>query len=210
MDWKNLLTAENITLFGTVIGSVLATAYLSVKTFLKKIDREKKTDNDVPKKVEKQSAVDSIINKKMEEIKELLNADRVQIYEFHNGVHYANGRSALKTTCTYEVCRSGIVSYLRDLENIPLSCIPHFTEQLLNDGKMAVKDIEDIKDTMPSTYELKTRQGVKSYYDVVLRNQKFEPIGFVGIQFCENKYNIDEEEVMRFVGFVEEALSSIL
>ena len=42
MDWKNLLTAENITLFGTVIGSVLATAYLSVKTFLKKIDKEKK------------------------------------------------------------------------------------------------------------------------------------------------------------------------
>lgn len=146
----------------------------------------------------------------MESLKEELNADRIQIYEFHNGIHYANGRSALRTTCPYEVCRYGIKPYQNYMQAVPLSCIPNFIKRLLDNGKLIVKELKDIEKTMPSTYALKKNQDIKSFYDIIIKNRIGEPIGFVVIQFCENEYNIDEIEVSRFVGFLEETLSNIL
>ena len=114
----------------------------------------------------------------MEYIKELLGADRVQIYDFHNGEHYANGRSALKTTCTYEAIRSGIKSYQNELQTVPLTCIPKFIQALLLREKIECNNIEEIRDSMPATYNLKVSQNVKSFFDVVLNNKNGEPIRF--------------------------------
>ena len=57
----------------------------------------------VSSKVPKHSQIDLNILKRMEEVKELLKVDRVNVYEFHNGGHYANGYSALKVSYIYEV-----------------------------------------------------------------------------------------------------------
>ena len=72
------------------------------------LNKAKKTiEETIPQKIKKQCNIDYLIINKMEEVKELLNADRVQVYDFHNGGHFANGRSALKVSCSYEVCRAG-------------------------------------------------------------------------------------------------------
>ena len=99
MDWKELLSWENIQFIGTVCGAIAATAYMSFKTFKTKLDKEfKDKKTDVSKHIKRQSDLDYEIIKEADHLKELLGADRVQVYEFHNGNHYANGRSALKTT----------------------------------------------------------------------------------------------------------------
>lgn len=166
--------------------------------------------DNISTKIKKQSEIDTNIYSRMEHLKEILNADRIQIYEFHNGIHYANGRSALRTTCTYEVCRYGIAPCQTYMQAVPLSCIPNFIKKLLDDGKIIVKELKDIEKTMPSTYALKNSQNIKSFYDIIIKNGVGEPIGFVAIQFCENEYNVDEIEISRFVGFLEETLSNIL
>ena len=92
------------------------------------------------------------------------------------GGHYANGRSALKTSCSYEVVRSGIRGHQKELQAVPLSCIPHFVEKLLNNNILRVNDLEELKDNMPATYELKKSQDIQSFYDVILNNKAGEPI----------------------------------
>ena len=119
---------EDIT---TIIVSITAliTAIGGMFVALKKTKKE--IEETIPKKIKKQCDIDIEIVKRMEEIKEFLNADRVQIYDFHNGGHYANGRSALKVSCSYEVCRAGVKSYQMYLQSIPLNCIPQFIKELL-------------------------------------------------------------------------------
>ena len=74
------------------------------------------------------------------------------------GGHYANGRSALKTSCSFEVVRSGVKGHQKELQSIPLTCIPRFVETLLNKKELVINNLDDIKEIMPATYELKKNQ----------------------------------------------------
>ncbi len=198
-----------ITLLNT-IGSLLI-AFAGVYVAYK--NSKKVVEETIPTKIKKQCNVDFEINLRMEYIKELLGADRVQIYDFHNGEHYANGRSALKTTCTYEAIRSGIKSYQNELQAVPLTCIPKFIQALLSKEKIECNNLEEIKDTMPATYNLKKSQNVKSFFDVVLNNKNGEPIGFLAIQYSKEncvKFNSSEkEQIYKLKHYIEENLEKM-
>ena len=179
------------------------------------LNKAKKTiEETIPQKIKKQCNIDYLIINKMEEVKELLNADRVQVYDFHNGGHFANGRSALKVSCSYEVCRAGIKSYQMYLQSIPLNCIPQFIKKLLNENRMKINNLEEIKDLMPATYSLKKSQNVKSYFDIILNNEFNEPIGFLAIQYESiNKVNFSEKEIneiLKLKFFIEENLEKMI
>ncbi len=190
----------------------LAAIIAAIGVLIKAIKSTKKEIDSLPKRIKKQVNIDDFIISKMEEVKEQLNADRVQVYDFHNGGHYANGRSALKTSCSYEVVRSGISRKQSFLQSIPLSCLSRFVSKLMNDGSIEVKNLEDMKEAMPSTYQLKKSQNINSFYDIVLNNKAGEPIGFLAIQFVKNKYSINEkgkEEILRLKFFIEEQLENM-
>ena len=194
-----------LSLIITAIGAVILAIIKVYKNTKKEIDT-------IPMKVKKQAVYDNIIVEKMDSLKELLNADRVQVYDFHNGGHYANGRSALKTSCTYETVRNGINPVQSQLQSIPLPCIAKFISQLLNDESMEIKKLDEIKENMPSTYQLKKSQNIESFYDIVLNNKNNEPIGFLAVQYVKNKYSIDEhgkQEILRLKFFIEEQLEDM-
>lgn len=205
MDFNNLFSIENLMAIGTIIGTIVSSAYMSYKTVVNKINEERNTRKDeVPKSIKKQSNLDYEIMQEAEKVKELLEADRVQVYEFHNGTHYANGRSALKTTCTYETCRYGVNSCRDFLSGVPLSFIPNFIKKLLDNGELYVKNLEDIKEAMISTYNIKKSMGIKGFYDVVIHNSAGEPIGFVAVQFCNRDASLlNKDIVKKFAWFVE-------
>lgn len=168
----------------------------------------------IPKRIKKQTDIDTEIVKRMEQVKEIVGADRVQIYDFHNGIHYANGRSALKVSCSYEVCRVGCKPSQMLLQGIPISCIPQFIKNIINAGEMKTNNLEEIKNTMPSTYELKKSQNVKSFYDIILSNKAGEPIGFLAIQFTKTNMveftETKKNEILRLKFFIEENLEKMV
>ena len=168
----------------------------------------------IPKRIKKQTDIDTEIVKRMEQVKEIVGADRVQIYDFHNGIHYANGRSALKVSCSYEVCRIGCKPSQMLLQGIPISCIPQFIRNIINAGEMKTSNLEEIKNTMPSTYELKKSQNVKSFYDIILSNKEGEPIGFLAIQFTKINMvdftDVKKNEILRLKFFIEENLEKMV
>ena len=202
---------ENIT---SMIISLTALLTAAAGLFVALNKAKKTIEETIPQKIKKQCNIDYLIINKMEEVKELLNADRVQVYDFHNGGHFANGRSALKVSCSYEVCRAGIKSYQMYLQSIPLNCIPQFIKKLLNENRMKINNLEEIKDLMPATYSLKKSQNIKSYFDIILNNEENEPIGFLAIQYeNENKVNFSEKElneILKLKFFIEENLEKMI
>lgn len=206
MNWNAIL--DKIQVIGSVLGTIIFTAYITYKTFTSKMEKWRQEDKVVASKnVERQSKLDCEIMTEADKLKELLNADRVQIYEFHNGIHYANGRSALRTSCTYEACRFGINGCINMLNGVPLSIIPTFIKTLLDKGELLVKNLEDIKETMPSTYYLKKSMNIQSFYDLIIHNTNGEPVGFIAVQFCsEDIKDINKDAVKRFAWFVESKL----
>ena len=203
MEWVSALLV-GLTAIISAAGTLVVTAE---KT-------KKQIEDTIPKRLKRQCDIDSIIIQRMEEVKEILQADRVQIYDFHNGGHYANGRSALKTSCTYEVTRAGVKGYQMYLQSLPLSAIPRFTKTLLDNCELNVNDLESLKDTMPSTYNIKKEQGVRGFYDIILENKNKEPIGFLGIQYVNSSHktynNNEKKEVLRLKFFLEENLERMI
>lgn len=130
------------------------------------------------------------------------------------GGHYANGRSALKTSCSFEVVRNGVKGHQKELQSIPLTCISRFVETLLNRKELVVNNLEDIKDLMPATYELKKDQEVASFFDIILNNKDGEPIGFLALQYCKiNSVNFNREErneILKLKFFIEENLEKMV
>lgn len=193
------------------ISALVTAAATLIKDILK---AKKEIEETIPKKIKHQSDIDMKIHNRLEAIKEFLNADRVQIYDFHNGGHYANGRSSLKTSCSFEVVRNGIEGHQKELQAVPLSCIPQFIQELLQKGELKINDLEEIRDTMPSTYQLKKKQNIASFYDIVLNDEKGEPIGFLAFQYsksnCVNYTKEEKNQILKLKFFIEENLKNMI
>lgn len=97
---------------------------------------------------------------------------------------------------------------------MPLSCIPKFVKILLERKELQVNNLDDLKELMPATYQLKKEQNVQSFFDVVLNNKNGEPIGFLALQYCKiNCVNFTEEEknqILKLKFFIEENLEKMV
>lgn len=197
-------TIISLTAFVTALGTLIVTI----------MKAKKEIENTLPKKIQKQCSINIEITNRLEKVKEYLMADRVQIYDFHNGGHYANGRSALKTSCSYEVARAGVKGHQKELQSVPLTCIPKFVRTLLDQNELKINDLEEIKNTMPATYQLKKEQDIQSFYDIILQNKNKEPIGFLAIQYSKtNSVDFNQEEmneILKVKFFIEENLEKMV
>lgn len=73
-------------------------------------------------------------------------ADRVAIYMFHNGDHYINGNSILRTSALYEAVGPGISSEMHTAQGVLLSTIPEALEFLCVKDPKAVVDYRAVED----------------------------------------------------------------
>lgn len=79
---------------------------------------------------------------------------------------------------------------------------------------MKINNLEEIKEVMPATYELKKGQGVASFFDIILNNKQGEPIGFLALQYCNtNCANYTEDQmnqILKLKFFIEENLEKMV
>lgn len=196
---EQLEIAKNIGIFiaELIVGLFFCKQYLD-KYF-------KKTN--VAKMLPRQNKLDMEMLNKLEYVKEILNADRIHIYEFHNGEHYSSNRPAYKFSCTYEVFKAGNKPVQQECINLPTNCMPSFVNKIMKDGKFVCEDLEDLKDTLPSTYNFKKALNIKTFYDIAIKNREGEIIGFVAIHwFKKENMKIEEDVIKQLVWYVEEHL----
>ena len=188
--------------FGVTMAEIILTVVFCIQYI-----RKNYSSPNVGKMVPKQNKIDLEITNQMDYVKELVNADRIHLYEFHNGEHYSDYRSAYKFSCSYEVARAGKRAVRKDCVQLPISVMPRFINKITTEGKFYCDDIEKIKDTMASTYEFKNNLGIKSFYDVAIKNSEGTIIGFVAVQWDkETTPRFNEHEIMKLAWLIEEKL----
>ena len=187
---------------GIALGEIIITAIFCVQYIKKNIKKP-----DISKMIPKQNEIDLDIIGKMDYTKELLNADRIHLYEFHNGEHYADYRSALKFSCSYEVTKAGTASVMHKCTSIPISVMPKFINKITTEGCFYCNNIEEIKDTMASTYAFKNNLNIESFYDIAIKNPQGMIIGFIAVQWDKGtKRNLNPDEIKKLVWYVEEKI----
>lgn len=196
---------DDIIELGKNLGMFLAEMIVAISV-CNQVLQKKFRKPDISKIVPKQNKIDLDIINKMEYAKEILNADRIHVYEFHNGEHYADYRSSCKFSCSYEVVRAGKEAVSTKCKALPIAIMPRFINKITTDGLFRCDDIELIRDEMISTYTFKKELGIKSFYDVALKNSQGVIIGFVAIQWNDSVPRINVEEIDKLAWYIEEKI----
>ena len=164
------------------IGIVLAELFLGIYFCKQYIDKAQKK-LPIGKAVVEQNNVNLDIYKHMNYYKELLKADRILLFEFHNGQHYSNYRSALKMSASYEVYRAGLNGIMNQCTNLPIAIMPKLIHDITTKEYAYCPDIELIKGDMGNSYEFKKSIGVHSFFDIPLHDCEGVIIGFVAVHW---------------------------
>lgn len=197
---------ETAKIIGIVMAQIILVVYFCFKYINAALSHE-----DIGKGVKRQTDIDLQIIDKMDYYKELLHADRIFLFEFHNGQHYSNYRTALKMSPSYEVFRAGLESKHEDCANLPISIMPKLVHEITHLGVSECKDIEEIRNDMGNTYEFKKSIGVLSYYDIAIRDDKNNVIGFVAVEWgTERPEDINEEDIQHLAWYMEEKVKELV
>lgn len=194
---------------GKALGAILAEVLIALY-FCKQYVDKATAKLPIGPGVKAQTEIDLKIVKEMDYYKELLKADRVLLFEFHNGQHYSNYRSALRMSASYEVYRAGLSSSRDKCTGLPIAVMPKFISTITNEGFVCCKDIEDIKTDMGNSYEFKKSIGIKSFFDVALRDREGNIIGFVAVQWNENMpEEVNQQTVERLAWYLEGCIKEL-
>ena len=134
--------------------------------------------------VKKQAYLSEQVNDELAKILDYSGADRVYIFQFHNGISFYNGQHAQRFTCTYEIVSKGTSKEAGNLVNLQVSVFSWFITQTL-EGNMCYTDTQDIPD-YTTRYTLHA-QGIKSIKVLpIIKNGKV--IGLIGVDYVKT-YN---------------------
>ena len=177
-----------IALIGGVIGPLVV---LTLKKWLD--DRKAVKPSDM---VTEALEVGELITNRLESIKEVFDADRVWISQFHNGGHfYPTGKSIAKFSIFYETVSAHAPSMQLTLKNIPVALFSKSFNQLLSEDQIV---IPDIKDPEVPTYGLKYTAEefkTKSQYIFAIKNFDGKFIAILGVDYTVKKHKLTEDEV---------------
>lgn len=191
------------------IGSAILTSIvgpISVNVY-ERWQAEKKKNSDDPVK----NAIDlnTLITSKLEEIKEMVNADRIFLCQFHNGGHfYPTGQSIQKFSMIYEILEPEVVSQQQQFQNIPIGIFSKPINKLADGDPIKIIDYK--KDENFGLASLAENGNTKSTYlfPIFTIDNKFA--GIVGVDFVDDNVFLDDAEVSEIATQVSSIGGSLL
>ena len=134
---------------------------------------------------------DRIITDILYTVLEKKQADRVYIFRFHNGGVFAGGVPFKKCSNTHEVVHPGVSREINNLQEIPLSTIPEFTEMIVKHADIFSMYTEDLpRGTFRSILEQEAIHTILIHRLMV----GDEVWGFVGVDYMK-KVPIDDPQL---------------
>ena len=150
------------------------------------------------RKLEKKCPVELAVGKdtelmsKTEDLLALSGADRVCIYQFHNGGEYYTGRSMQKLSMTYETVKAGISHLQINRQNIHVSACNATLAPMITDRRLLINDVEkEMEDSLCKFYAMEA--GTKSVYKWTVYDLQKRAIGFVQVDYVTRKKKLNEE-----------------
>lgn len=178
MDWSIILS------------SCIVAATTIIGIFLKELvqNKRQKRNSCIVEYTKKNQNVEKAIRFALDK----LDADRVHIYEFHNGDHFYSGNHQQKFSCTYEALSAGVSSEALNLQDLRVSTFNQFINKIINEFKFEVVDVESLKDSLLKNW-LETR-GIASSFSYPIRTLNKNVIGIINVDFTKQKDKISKEE----------------
>lgn len=191
-QWKEVFVNAG----SLIIGLILACGQLYTVWQMKKQEKEAKSKakGNYGKQIKAENVHTVKIQEEIEELRQALNADRVQVLEFHNGTNFST-RKGYKMDCTYETIRYGNETAKGILQNYPTTLLPIFMNKIIDNKQYFVSDIEQLKSVDMSTYAMKMNMRVGSFYDVSLEDTG-DVIGILAVQYAEPKSLTEEQKAI--------------
>lgn len=206
---------QNYGFIGTVLLLAIFVAYMVIKNSSKRIrEQEEKIDS-------LYSRIDKMMNKFSSEEKHDLTgkfinyaenankiqiqlyhllqnfgAERVSIYEFHNGGKNLAGVEFKKCSNTYEAVSLETKPIIREMQSLPLSINPLWSKILVTRENINIPSVEKIEDKFFKSYL--ESQFIKTYYSSILQDYDNTPIGFITLEYYKNSRELVASEFEEF------------
>jgi len=152
-------------------------------------------EKEFKQKFEATVVTSSVVNDLLDQILRDLNADRVYVFQYHNGGKNINGIPFARCSNTHERCEVGIESNIQAYQNLPLAMYGLRNDLIAKNETIVVEDLDDIIDTDKTAYNIMKQQGIKSLYTVGLYTDTCRPMGFLGVDFTRDKKILSEDDL---------------
>jgi hypothetical protein len=123
-------------------------------------------------------------------------AERISIFEFHNGGKNLAGIEFKKCSNTYEAVSLETTPTIREYQNLPLSINPLWSKILTTREDINIPSVENLSDSFLRGH-LWT-QGIKAYYSTILQDYDNTPIGFITLEYYHHTKILTEAELDEF------------
>jgi len=147
------------------------------------------------------------IHDKLIELRQSVNADRITVYQFHNGEYYSTNNSILKVSVTHENCSESVKSYLNEMQNIQPSLFVEFFKDVF-DKKENIVTIHADTLVDSSLKNLMLFRAVNTEIFCPLYNDHGDMIGFIGVVYID-KYT-HTKEIENYIISYSKIISYIL
>jgi len=124
------------------------------------------------------------------------SADRISIFEFHNGGKNLSGVEFKKCSNTYEAVALEITPIIKEMQNLPLSMNPLWNGLLATRQDVNIPDVQNLKDDFFRIY-LET-QSIKTYYAILLEDYDNTPVGFICMEYYKSTKTLSKTDFNDF------------
>lgn len=201
MDWMKV-----IELLLTSITSIVI-ALITAGYFRKR--QEKAKENISKQQLMKQIQQSEIVHYALRELRRKYNADRVYIWQFHNGGNFYTSSPMQRATITYERCSEGLERKADKYQGVLISNIPSYIKETM-EGTMFYHDVEQIPDF--ALRSLLISHGTFAHAATPLYNKDKNLIGIVSLDWVfseiSDDYLVNEQFTSEFKDqFINESSS---
>lgn len=153
----------------------------------------------------------SEVTARLRHLKVDMQADRILLFQYHNGSHNLAGVDFAKMSCTHEVVKPGLKTVQQELLNLPVSAYISLTECAFGREASCLSTITKLKAYDSSTYEMLREHGVKSAVIKPLKDDNDNIFGFLLVEFCKRRVrNFDTPEFKVVLSNMIERLAGML
>ncbi|RUO73570.1 sensor domain-containing diguanylate cyclase [Idiomarina seosinensis] len=129
-----------------------------------------------------------------------VNADRCYVFEFDPEIQRMNN--------THEWVRNDFSAHIDDLQNISAGDLPFFFNQMRNNFRFIIDDVETLPKDASNEYAEFQRESIKSVICIgLVAHQKL--LGFVGCDMIRQKHRWTQEDIQR-LSLVSDMLANSL
>ena len=155
--------------------------------------------------------IDDSIKNILRKISDNIDADRLSVYVFHNGVYSSHGLPFFKASCISEITKGcEIAKKVNVHNNLPLSIFDDIIKALYKDGKLSMPTMKFIKNKYPAVYNMMIEAHTKSASIVAIYDNDGNILGGIVAEFVEEKEESELESITEVLSKEAPYLSPIL